>query len=203
MIKRNLLLAIIAVLAMSGTSQSAKAQDYYETKHDLAFSYGLCANSQVLGFTGDVLGTLFTGGHLTYDNNNHIGPIAAEYFCHTSKVVSVGAIGAYTRHSKDVYYNNEKRGTTTSNYVSLIPAVKIDWLRRENIGLYSKLGVGASFEMQHNVTVEGKKDDNNEVYVTWQASLIGFEAGNSNVRGFIELGCGEQGVALAGVRCKF
>jgi hypothetical protein len=37
----------------------------------------------------------------------------------------------------------------------------------------------------------------------FQASLLGIEAGGQNVRGFVELGMGEQGVALAGIRCKF
>lgn len=46
-------------------------------------------------------------------------------------------------------------------------------------------------------------DSNSEVHVNWQISLLGIEAGGSTIRGFLELGTGEQGIALIGVRYKF
>lgn len=201
--KRNLLLILVAAFCVAATNQSAQAQDYYETKHELALSYGAGSNSQVFGFSSEFVGLLFTGGKRSYDNHVAVGPIGVEYFYHTSKVVGVGVIGTYTHLSKDVMLNDAKQGSTRRNYVSLIPAVKLDWLRREKFGLYSKLGVGASYEWQHNETVDGTKEDVTKVLFTWQASLIGLEAGSTNVRGFLELGIGEQGVALVGLRYKF
>ena len=40
-------------------------------------------------------------------------------------------------------------------------------------------------------------------HVNWQASLLGFEAGSPTIRAFAELGTGEQGIVLAGLRYKF
>ena len=37
----------------------------------------------------------------------------------------------------------------------------------------------------------------------FQASLLGIEAGSEKIRGFAELGAGEQGIILAGLRYKF
>ena len=39
--------------------------------------------------------------------------------------------------------------------------------------------------------------------VNWQISLLGLEAGSERLRGFIELGTGEQGIGLIGLRYKF
>jgi hypothetical protein len=41
------------------------------------------------------------------------------------------------------------------------------------------------------------------VFFNFQVSALGIEAGTENVRGFAELGIGEQGIALAGVRIRF
>lgn len=48
----------------------------------------------------------------------------------------------------------------------------------------------------------GDDKDKTKVAVGWQASLVGAEFGNA-FRGFLELGCGEQGILVAGLRYKF
>ena len=45
--------------------------------------------------------------------------------------------------------------------------------------------------------------DDSTIHVNWQASLLGIEAGSPTIRGFAELGFGEQGIILAGLRYKF
>ena len=85
-----------------------------------------------------------------------------------------------------------------------MPAVKFNWLRRKNIGLYSKLGAGATLRRER-IDDKGVEDEGPEsnVHFNWQASLVGFEAGGPTFRGFIEIGEGEQGIALVGLRCRF
>ena len=53
--------------------------------------------------------------------------------------------------------------------------------------------------------IEGKSknDDVRLKHFNWQASLIGIEVGSPTVRGFAEVGMGEQGIVCAGLRCKF
>jgi hypothetical protein len=86
-----------------------------------------------------------------------------------------------------------------------MPAVKFDWLRRQYFGLYSKLAIGATLRSEKiDYYADDKKDfSENGLHVNWQVSVIGVEAGGTQLRGFLELGTGEQGIALLGVRYKF
>ena len=43
----------------------------------------------------------------------------------------------------------------------------------------------------------------NALRFNWQFSFIGVEVGSPYLRGFAELGTGEQGVVCAGIRYKF
>ena len=88
-----------------------------------------------------------------------------------------------------------------------MPAVKFDWLRKKNFGLYSKAAVGVTYifekEVQDNVGESKKINDDSKFMVNFHATLLGVEAGSQKLRGFIELGVGEQGMMQAGVRYKF
>ena len=86
-----------------------------------------------------------------------------------------------------------------------MPAVKFDWLRMKNFGMYSKLAVGATLrnEKFNSDSSSSKDTSDSEVHVNWQASFLGIEAGSPTLRGFLELGTGEQGIALVGLRYKF
>ena len=143
------------------------------------------------------------------DNKKWFGSLGVEYFYHTSPLVGVGGIFTTNVASEDVYSKDELKSYRTKSYFSLMPAVKLNWLRKDLWGLYSKAAAGVYFGRfaDKGYDVNGKKVGKSEVETgwgfNWQASLIGIEAGSDNVRGFIELGVGEQGVALAGVRCKF
>jgi hypothetical protein len=41
------------------------------------------------------------------------------------------------------------------------------------------------------------------MHVNWQLTAIGVEVGSKQIRAFAELGTGEQGIFLGGIRCKF
>ena len=71
--------------------------------------------------------------------------------------------------------------------------------------MYSKLAVGATLRNESFDSDDPavQDDSDTEVHVNWQASLLGIEAGSPSLRGFIELGTGEQGIALIGLRYKF
>ena len=86
--------------------------------------------------------------------------------------------------------------------------MKLDWLRKHNWGMYTKLAAGVTYAHVTDQDYEdGKKTDekitSKDLLFNFQASLIGVEAGNQHVRGFAEFGVGEQGIALVGLRYKF
>ena len=90
--------------------------------------------------------------------------------------------------------------------------VEFDWFRRESVGMYSKLALGATYrseKVEYNNRSTGGSEtprdnrSNSEFHFNWQATVFGIEAGSPMVRGFLETGFGEQGIACVGVRFKF
>jgi hypothetical protein len=86
-----------------------------------------------------------------------------------------------------------------------MPSVKFNWLRKDHFGMYSKLAAGVSLcnFKSENENKNSESETENQVKFNWQASLIGIEAGGSRLRAFAELGFGEQGIGLLGIRYKF
>jgi hypothetical protein len=193
----------LMVVAAMMTTMSVKAENGYEyKKHEVALSYGAYSNSQILDFLENV-SCVMAGS--TLKNEKYVGPVTAEYFYHLNKWLGVGGIFSYGQNKQDVYSLGTKDGKDVFRYISLLPAVKFDWFRRKHYGLYSKIGLGATIrnEKYTNDTNPANNDSNTDAHVNWQVSVLGFEAGSSSLRGFVELGTGEQGIAVIGLRYKF
>ncbi len=185
--KKFMLIAAMMIAAMS-----VNAQDEY--KNEIGVSYGVGSVSNY----ASILLEAFTFS--SDDQGGFWGPIALEYYHHVSPVISVGAVGTIAgcswSKSSDTSYKNAK-----TTYISLMPSVKFSWLRKEHFGMYSKLAAGAIF-INSSADYNGKNDTESSVKFMGQVSALGMEFG-SQVRGFVELGFGEQGILLAGLRCKF
>ena len=200
--KIKVLLAALAISAF--LCVPAQAQD--EPRHELGLSYGAVPNSIWIDILSDVIPVIF---EQNVESKGYVGPIGLEYYYHTSPLVGVGAVAVFAIHNENAYHNGTLKNHRIKSYYSLMPSVKFNWLRKDKWGMYSKVALGAtltSFSTQdynENGKLTGEKDNDNDVLFNFQASLIGVEAGSQQVRGFIELGIGEQGIALAGVRYKF
>jgi hypothetical protein len=99
--------------------------------------------------------------------------------------------------------SHEKVGECRRNYFSVMPAIKWYWTNKNSFGLYSKAAAGAAFlnNTDEDFT-SGKSKDDSKTYFMFQLSFIGAEFGRQ-LRGFAELGIGDQGFAQAGIRYKF
>ena len=200
----RLLLATLAISAFMYVP--AQAQDELETRHEIAVSYGAVPNSVWVDILTDVIPAMFVE---TLDNTHYIGPIGLEYFYHTSPLIGVGAVAVFATNNEDGFFKEIQTSHINKSYLTFMPSVKFNWLRKKNWGMYSKVAVGATYTHfnQEEYDEVGKKTNEkttaNDLFFNFQASLLGVEAGSQNVRGFVELGIGEQGIALAGVRFKF
>jgi len=185
--KKFMLIAAMMVAAMS-----VNAQDEY--KNEIGVSYGVGSVSNY----ASILFEAFTFS--ASDQGGFWGPIALEYYHHVSPVISVGAIGSVAgctwSKSDDSVFKNAK-----TTYISVMPSVKFSWLRKAHFGMYSKLAAGAIF-INSSADKNGSKESDSAVRFMGQVSALGMEFG-SQLRGFVELGFGEQGILLAGLRCKF
>ena len=196
--RKTLLLVAVAMM----TAMSANAQNNgYETKHEVAVSIGLYSNSQIIDVFEEIGGAMF-GAKL--ENERFIGPLSAEYFYHAKPWLGVGGILVYGHNKQDAMSGSDKIGESKNSYLTLMPAVKFDWLRKKHFGMYSKVAIGATLRSEKYDSDNDSRDyDDSAVHVNWQASFIGIEAGGEAIRGFFELGTGEQGIFQAGVRYKF
>lgn len=205
-----------AALFLGSTVASAKLGDKigsnqidYENRHDVALSYGFYSNSGIISVFEDILTISTTVGHGYFDNEKFIGPISAEYFYRVNNWLGVGGIGAFATQGKDIMSEFSKttiakEGSARLNYYTLMPALKADWLRRPHFGMYSKVGLGATIFTDSHKYDDATKDSGSAVGFTWQASLLGLEAGSNNLRGFLEFSLlGEQGSIVVGLRHKF
>ncbi len=163
--------------------------------HEFAFSYGLGSTSGFVAVSASVIAAIF-GATIDY---SFIGPVAGEYFCHVSDLVGVGAVASVA-----AFKDKASPAEPAMTCVALLPGVKLDWLRREHFGMYSKLCAGAAY-----LTNPGAKNDTEDgkaqagtLFFNFQASLLGAEFGGG-VRGFVEAGVGEQGFVVGGVRFRF
>ena len=182
-------LALVLSLCTNAAAQSS-------CKHEFAVSYGLGSTSGFVAVTASVFAAIF-GATLDY---SFIGPVAGEYFYHVSDLVGVGAVVSYA-----AFLDKAKPGEAPMSCVALLPGVKLDWLRREHFGMYSKLCAGASYLTNPGANShpeEEKPESAGTLTFNFQASLLGAEFGGG-VRGFVEAGVGEQGFLLAGVRFRF
>lgn len=197
----NRFLILAAVLCMGTLSMNAQ-KGYEDIRHEVAVGIGVYSNSQ---WIDDLETVTTTFNHVTYDNESYKGPLSVEYFYHMKSWLGVGGIFAYGRHTQDVYYGQLKLGEAKDSYFTLMPAVKFDWLRKKNFGMYSKLAFGTTLRNEKADYESPEKEGYSETTfeVNWQISLLGLEAGSERLRGFLELGTGEQGIGLIGLRYKF
>ena len=196
--KSVLFSAFVALMTIVGV-QTAMAQD--EFKHEVAISYGALSNSQILDVFEEAITAPFQG-NTTLKDDKFFGPISAEYFYHLKPWIGLGGILVYGQKKGDLYSDsdNKKIGEDKNTYLTVMPAATFDWFRRANVGLYSKVGVGVT--LRHEV-IEEINYDESKMHVNWQLTAIGVEVGSKQIRAFAELGTGEQGIFLGGIRCKF
>ena len=199
--------SLLAILAISVVfCASAQAQESEETRHEIAISYGAVPNSTWIDILTDVIPAMFGEDH---DDYMCVGPIGLEYFYHTSPLIGVGAVAVFTTNNENGYYKQVKSSHFNRTYFTFMPSVKFNWLRKKSWGLYSKLALGATYahivneDYDNQGNKSGEKLTVNDLLFNFQVSAIGFEVGSSHVRAFTELGIGEQGIVLAGVRYKF
>lgn len=196
--KKILLLAVAAMM----TAMSANAQEGYNTKHEVAISYGSLSNSEWIDDLEKVTTAMFGA---SYGNEKFTGPFSAEYFYHTKNWLGLGGIFVMGKNTQDVFVGGNKDGKLTHHYFTLMPAAKFDWLRKKHFGMYSKVALGVTLrnESLDSDNSAVSDDSNSDIHVNWQLSFVGMEFGSPTLRGFVETGVGEQGIALIGVRYKF
>lgn len=196
------ILAMVAVALMTAVCAQAQNENL---RHELSLSYGFASTTQWGEGLGEGISLIFSDTQ--YDDDFVLGPISAEYFYHFDNPrLAVGGIVSYSKWDSDIQKksgSHEKVGERKRNYIAVMPAIKWYWINKNSFGLYSKGAIGAAFlNSTEKKFATNESKDENSTHLMVQLSLIGAEFGRQ-IRGFAELGVGEQGVILAGLRYKF
>ena len=191
--KKFLMMVSVAMM----TVVNVNAQD--DLKNEIGVFYGTGSASNLFS----VYTSAFAAA--AGDQSSFWGPIGVEYYYHVTPVVGLGAVAAYASCKAE----DEKthKDDLSEKFITVMPSVKFNWLRKKNFGMYSGLSAGVMFlSVSPNDNAKAADSDaKSETLVSFmfQATALGAEFGSETFRGFVEAGLGEKGVLCAGLRYKF
>jgi len=187
---------VMAVAAMMATL-SVNAQD--ELKHEVGVFYGFESASNVFSVITSAISAA------AGDQSSFWGPVGVEYYYKVSPVVGLGAVAAYAGCKAED--DKTHKEDLTESFLTVMPSVKFNWLRKKYFGMYSALSAGVMFisvSCNDNAKAsDPKAKDETITSFIFQATALGMEFGGTQFRGFVEAGLGEKGMLCAGLRYKF
>ena len=191
--KKFFAMVVVAIM----TIVNVNAQD--ELKHEVGVFYGL-------GSASDILSTLTSAfAAAAGDQSSWWGPIGVEYYYHLTPVVGLGAVAEYAKCK--AMDDKVKVVGLNETFITVMPSVKFNWLRKKHFGMYSGLSAGVMLlSMSVDDKVKASNPDAKDETLTrfmFQATALGAEFGGEQFRGFVEAGFGEKGMLCAGLRYKF
>ena len=188
--KKILLMVVVAMMA----TMNVNAQD---EKNEIGVFYGTESASNIFS----IFSTMFSAA--AGDQSSWWGPIGAEYYYHLSPGVSVGGVAVYAGCKAEDKDTGKKDFSET--YITLMPSVKFNWLRKKGFGMYSALSAGvmfASISVEESAKSNPKNKDETITSFMFQATALGIEFGGK-LRGFAEVGLGEKGALCGDLRYRF
>ena len=187
---------LLVTMCVVFLSMGVQAQDY---KHEVGVFYGAGSASNVFSFITSSISAA------AGDQSSFWGPIGVEYYYNISPVVGLGAVAAYA--SCKAEDEKTRKNDLTESFITVMPSVKFNWLRKKNFGMYSALSAGVMFfsiSCNDNAKAnDPKAKDESLTAFMFQATALGAEFGGEQFRGFVEAGVGEKGLLCAGLRYKF
>ncbi len=185
---------LVAAALMAAMSMSAQN----ESKHEVGAFYGIESASNIFS----IYTSIFSAA--AGDQSSWWGPVGAEYYYHLSPGVSLGGVLVYAGCKAKDEKTNENDLTET--FITVMPSVKFNWLRKKYFGMYSALSAGIMFaSVKCGDSLKNADPDAKDETLTtfmFQATALGLEVGGA-LRGFAELGLGEKGTFCAGLRYRF
>ena len=220
---------MVALMAMMfAVSNSAMAQN--DTKSEFSFSVGGYTPNQTTlaegfgeGF-GKAMASMMTFGlydaSKTAKDEKTSPAYTVQYLYRVSPNLKIGGAVTYQHTSYTLSVKNKDTGAyddvakNRNNYFTVMPTVKASWFDKKNISLYSKVAAGVCIAFKDSKVKSGVSDEDAKILLKevetkkgtrfgYQVSPIGCEFGSKNIRAFVELGYGFQGLGLAGLSIQF
>lgn len=195
-------IASFVSFAADGSSKAAKQAPEYRNAIDIGYNLGplslmkLGVHSKVDNLIEQFpIYDLLIGAEVSGFRSS--GTVSLSYLRSLNNWLWLGVNVDYENVKIDLKDNwTDEISSINVNCIPAMVMAKADWLRRTNVTLYSKLGVGM-------VTAIVEKGDIKKYKVAPQLTPIGVEFGANHVYGFMEGGIGLQGTLVYGVRFLF
>jgi hypothetical protein len=195
---------VAATVAFAGDGLPETRAQEQQPPHEFSLSYGQIGLSEM--FIG--MGNYTVGGE-NVDYDNYFGPLNLQYFYRKKPWKLIGIQATYFYDSCGFHYS--KAEDSPDGYMnernkhhcfSLMPAVKYNYLRKKHFGMYSGASLGVLMVRYNCVRGDVEHTDKYMFYPIFQLSLLGLEGGGQRLRGFMDIGFGEQGVLQFGLRYR-
>ena len=199
---------IVLCLVCVGMSLTVSAQESMP-KHELYGGAGLLNDNQVMAMVADVVGTIFTGGHLVQPDSYQILTPFIGYRHWITKRFGLGGTFAYDVNSVKVYNGTDENRSAQMKkinryYMTFAVEPTFNYIQKPSFQLYGSLGVGATIVSFENTTFDdGTNADVSRLpYVNAHITPIGMRFGK-DFGGFMEIGYGYKGIFNAGISYRF
>ena len=201
--KAGLLALAIMMLGMILNAQESVPYK----KNELVISYGVYSIPD-FSFELGIFNKVFIHDDFSRDSARYYdvsssGTITAGYHRYLGKIVAVGVLATIDAIRHTVEFDKETSFRSSATVVSLMPAINFHYIRTS---LFSVYGGGSAGAVAWIYTTDYTDNSLNASGIKWmfayQLTLIGMRVGKE-VGGFIEMGCGYQGMVKAGLSLKF
>lgn len=173
-----LFFALVVIQTMAAQNQELSVSYGSASVNNIADDFGLSLAGALAGYkSGDI---------------SYSGTFNLQYIYNLSKTIGVGAILNYEHSKYTLKDNGAGMGDIDGkdDYITIMPAAKFNWTHGKTVRLYSKIALGACFDIYENYEVKDdkvNKKSKTNVDFAYQVSALGVEVGQS-VCGFAELG---------------
>ncbi|MFR8359096.1 MAG: hypothetical protein ACLVEJ_27885 [Parabacteroides sp.] len=197
------ILLVLAMMLFVVCFQS-KAQDWTDLQHEVSLSYGGLPAADLLHHYENYFDPSAESVNL-YDDKGKFGALNISYIFYPDEEWGIGLIYSYTNSDKRIIANEKIVGDFVSSFHSICPSFKYNWYNYNFITLYSRLNAGVAIATAKAsfINDENKPDEETKVkaFFMYQVSPIGIELGRQ-IAGFVEVGFGHMGTAMAGIRYR-
>lgn len=195
-----LLVAMLFALAFQG-----KAQDWTDMQHEVSLSYGGLPVADLLHHYEHYFDPVGESANL-YNDKGKFGALNISYIFYPDETWGIGLVYSYTNSDKRIIAGTDNIiGDFFNSFHSICPSFKYNWYNYNFITLYSRLNAGVAIATSKASYItdrlEPAEKTQIKAFFMYQVSPIGIEVGRQ-MAGFVEVGFGHMGTAMAGIRYR-
>lgn len=200
--KKMKTIKMLSVLLILSCMHPLMAQE--KGSSEFSLGYGLATSTQFVYDIGDMWGSIFTLGNVTYDREKSSGAIHLGYKYSIGNKFTLGAVFVYEQVNNDVKSGNDLLGKNVNRFYTLALESDFRYISKEKFQMYSGLGLGYTFGNQDfEASAATEQDADYQVHlINFQITGIGVRVGKS-FGGFAELGFGYKGIINLGISYQF